>query len=87
VRRFELEHDLIVNALSNEVSSIGAGGGSLVTVSDVGELRVGPGSAGAEPGPACYGIGGEQPTMTDACLLIGIIDPEGFAGGRMSLKP
>ncbi|MCH6172002.1 hydantoinase/oxoprolinase family protein [Pseudonocardia alaniniphila] len=84
---FELEHDLVVNALSNEVSSIGAGGGSLVTISDVGELRVGPGSAGADPGPACYGLGGEQPTMTDACLLIGIIDPDGFAGGRMSLQP
>ncbi|NWJ71075.1 hydantoinase/oxoprolinase family protein [Pseudonocardia sp. ICBG1122] len=84
---FELEHDLIVNALSNEVSSIGAGGGSLVTISEVGELRVGPGSAGADPGPACYGIGGTQPTMTDACLLIGIIDPDGFAGGRMTLQP
>ncbi|GAA4550997.1 hydantoinase/oxoprolinase family protein [Pseudonocardia xishanensis] len=83
---FELEHDLIVNALSNEVSSIGAGGGSLITIGEVGELRVGPGSAGADPGPACYGIGGEQPTMTDACLLIGIIDPDGFAGGRMTLK-
>jgi N-methylhydantoinase A len=84
---FELEHDLIVNALSNEVSSIGAGGGSLVTINDVGELKVGPGSAGADPGPACYGVGGDQPTMTDACLLIGIIDPDGFAGGRMTLNP
>jgi N-methylhydantoinase A len=82
---FELEHDLIVNALSNEVSSIGAGGGSLVTINAVGELKVGPGSAGAYPGPACYGTGGIQPTMTDACLLIGVIDPDAFAGGRMSL--
>lgn len=84
---FELEHDLVVNALSNEVSSIGAGGGSLVTSSTAGELKVGPGSAGADPGPACYGMGGEQPTMTDACLLMGILDPDGFAGGRMSLQP
>lgn len=84
---FELEHDLIVNALSNEISSIGAGGGSLVTIDSVGELKVGPGSAGAEPGPACYGLGGDQPTMTDACLLIGILDPSGIAGGRMTLDP
>ncbi|WP_031468460.1 hydantoinase/oxoprolinase family protein [Sciscionella sediminilitoris] len=84
---FELEHDLIVNALSNEVSSIGAGGGSLVTINHAGELNVGPGSAGADPGPACYGLGGSQPTTTDTCLLMGIIDPDGFAGGRMKLDP
>jgi len=84
---FELEHDLIVNALSNEISSIGAGGGSLVTVDASGELKVGPGSAGADPGPACYGLGGKQPTTTDTCLLMGIIDPDGFAGGRMRLNP
>jgi N-methylhydantoinase A len=84
---FELEHDLIVNALSNEVHSIGAGGGSLVTISQAGELQVGPGSAGADPGPACYNKGGEQPTTTDTFLLMGIIDPDGFAGGRMKLYP
>ncbi|MEU0513432.1 hydantoinase/oxoprolinase family protein [Amycolatopsis sp. NPDC006125] len=84
---FELEHDLIVNALSNEISSIGAGGGSLVTINAAGELKVGPGSAGADPGPACYGIGGTQPATTDTCLLMGIIDPDGFAGGRMKLDP
>ncbi|MBB4689205.1 hydantoinase/oxoprolinase family protein [Amycolatopsis jiangsuensis] len=84
---FELEHDLIVNALSNEISSIGAGGGSLVTINAAGELKVGPGSAGADPGPACYGLGGTQPTTTDTCLLMGIIDPDGFAGGRMKLDP
>ena len=82
---FQLEHDLIVNALSNEVSSIGAGGGSLVTISAAGEVQVGPGSAGANPGPACYGKGGTQPTTTDTCLMMGIIDPGGFAGGRMKL--
>jgi N-methylhydantoinase A len=82
---FQLEHDLIVNALSIEVSSIGAGGGSLITISGAGELQVGPGSAGADPGPACYGKGGSAPAMTDACLLIGIIDAGGFAGGRMKL--
>lgn len=84
---FELEHDLIVNALSNEVSSIGAGGGSLVTISQAGELQVGPGSAGADPGPACYHKGGTEPTTTDTCVLMGIIDADGFAGGRMKLHP
>jgi N-methylhydantoinase A len=84
---FELEYDLVVNALSNEISSIGAGGGSIVTVGPTGELQVGPGSAGADPGPACYGLGGTVPTTTDTCLLMGIVDPDGFAGGRMKLDP
>jgi N-methylhydantoinase A len=82
---FELEHDLIVNALSSEISSIGAGGGSIVSINTTGEVRVGPESAGADPGPACYGRGGHSPTMTDACLLMGILDPAGFAGGEMQL--
>lgn len=82
---FELEYDLVVNALSNEISSIGAGGGSLVGVGPTGELQVGPGSAGADPGPACYGLGGVAPTTTDTCLLMGVVDPDGFAGGRMKL--
>ncbi|QJU54131.1 hydantoinase/oxoprolinase family protein [Herbiconiux sp. KACC 21604] len=82
---FEIEHDLIINALSTEVSSVGAGGGSLVTVSSSGGILVGPGSAGAEPGPACYGRGGTEPTVTDAALLIGILDPAGFAGGEFEL--
>ena len=82
---FELEHDLIVNALSIEVASIGAGGGSVVSISSAGELTVGPGSAGADPGPACYGRGGQEPTLTDVCLLMGIIDSDRFAGGRVRL--
>ncbi|NIL78355.1 hydantoinase/oxoprolinase family protein [Rhodococcus sp. B10] len=84
---FELEHDLLVNALSNEVTAIGAGGGSLVTIDAAGELKVGPGSAGSDPGPACYGTGGTQPATTDTCLLMGVIDPDGFAAGRMKLDP
>lgn len=84
---FALEHDLIVNALSNDISSIGAGGGSLVAVSPSGDITVGPRSAGADPGPACYGRGGLQPTMSDVCVLAGLIDPDGFAGGRMKLDP
>ena len=82
---FELEHDLIVNALSNDISSIGAGGGSIVAISPSGDITVGPESAGAAPGPACYGHGGRQATMTDICLLGGILDPDGFAGGKMKL--
>ncbi|SFP81196.1 hydantoinase/oxoprolinase family protein [Amycolatopsis rubida] len=84
---FELEHDLVVNALANDVSAIGAGGGSLVTIGNTGEIQVGPGSAGSTPGPACYGRGGTQPTTTDTCLLIGIIDPGTFAGGELALDP
>ena len=84
---FLLEHDLIVNALSNEVDSIGAGGGSLVTVSPRGEVLVGPGSAGADPGPACYGKGGTQPATTDTLVMMGVIDPSSFAGGRITLDP
>jgi N-methylhydantoinase A len=84
---FELEHDLIINALSTEISSVGAGGGSIVSISPFGDVAVGPASAGADPGPACYGRGGTAPTLTDACLLIGILDPDGFAGGELRLHP
>ncbi|TDJ61756.1 MAG: hydantoinase/oxoprolinase family protein [Proteobacteria bacterium] len=82
---FEIEHDLIVNALSIDISSIGAGGGSLIAISTTGDITVGPESAGVEPGPACYGRGGTRPTMTDICVLAGLIDPGGFAGGKMPL--
>lgn len=82
---FELEHDLLINALSNEVVSLGAGGGSLIGVNAAGELTVGPGSAGADPGPACYGKGGTLPTVTDACLLGGIIRSDAFLAGGMRL--
>jgi N-methylhydantoinase A len=84
---FELEHDLIINALSTEISSVGAGGGSIVSISASGDVVVGPASAGSDPGPACYGRGGTQPTVTDAALLMGILDPDGFAGGALGLDP
>ncbi|MFZ2175446.1 MAG: hydantoinase/oxoprolinase family protein, partial [Rhodococcus sp. (in: high G+C Gram-positive bacteria)] len=83
----ELEHDLVVNTLSNEISAIGAGGGSIVTINGAGDLLVGPGSAGANPGPACYGLGGAHPTTTDTCLLMGIVDGQNFAGGQLTLDP
>ncbi|HVW18442.1 MAG TPA: hydantoinase/oxoprolinase family protein [Solirubrobacteraceae bacterium] len=82
---FSLEHDLVINALATEVASVGAGGGSIVSISPSGDVHVGPQSAGAVPGPACYGRGGEQPTVSDACLLMGILDADGFAGGQMRL--
>jgi N-methylhydantoinase A len=68
-----------------EMVEIGAGGGSVAAVDGIGRLTVGPESAGAQPGPACYGQGGERPTVTDADVLLGRIDPRDFAGGRMDL--
>jgi N-methylhydantoinase A/oxoprolinase/acetone carboxylase beta subunit len=68
-----------------DVSTIGAGGGSIAWLDAAGGLRVGPRSAGAEPGPACYGRGGDQATVTDASLLLGYLDPARFAGGSLAL--
>ena len=70
-----------------EMVEIGAGGGSIAGVDAMRRLRVGPASAGAEPGPACYGRGGERATVTDANLVLGKLDPERFAGGRIALQP
>jgi N-methylhydantoinase A len=68
------------------IESIGAGGGSIVWVDEQSQtLRVGPASAGAQPGPACYGRGGEQPTVTDANVLLGRYNPDNFLGGRLEL--
>jgi N-methylhydantoinase A len=68
-----------------DVTSIGAGGGSIAWVDDGGALRIGPESAGANPGPVCYGRGGTRPTVTDANLLLGYINPGGLLGGQMTL--
>ena len=68
-----------------DVNSVGAGGGSIAWVDDGGRLRVGPQSAGADPGPACYGKGGTEPATTDAHIVIGTIRPGAFLGGRMTL--
>ena len=70
---------------SVDIRSIGAGGGSIAWVDPGGLLRVGPESAGADPGPACYGRGGTRPTVTDAALMLGYIDPDNFLGGAMKL--
>lgn len=68
-----------------DIHSIGAGGGSIVSVDEGARLLVGPASAGSFPGPVCYGQGGEDPTITDALLLLGVMDEEHFLGGKMKL--
>ena len=68
-----------------DLTEIGAGGGSIAWVDSGGALRVGPRSAGASPGPACYGLGGDEPTITDANLVLGRLDAAAFAGGEMPL--
>lgn len=68
-----------------DARSVGSGGGSIAWLDDAGLLHVGPQSAGATPGPACYGLGGTAPTVTDAALVLGYIDPAFFLGGRMRL--
>src|SRR5437879_1809822 len=69
-----------------EVDTIGAGGGSIAYVDSGGQFQVGPRSAGADPGPCCYGKGGGEPTATDCELVLGRIDPAGFLGGRLQLR-
>ncbi len=69
------------------VSSIGAGGGSIAWLDSVGVLKVGPRSAGADPGPACYGRGATEPALSDAFLLCGFLNPDNFVGGRLRLHP
>ena len=64
-----------------DVKSVGAGGGSTAWLDDAGGLKVGPQSAGARPGPACYGLGGTEPTVTDAAVVLGYLNPASFAGG------
>jgi N-methylhydantoinase A len=70
---------------SVDIRSVGAGGGSIAWIDGGGVLHVGPQSAGASPGPVCYGLGGTQPTVTDACLVLGYIDPGYFLDGTMQL--
>ena len=74
------------NVPAVDVHSIGAGGGSIAWVDEKGILRVGPRSAASRPGPACYGFGGTEPTVTDADVVLGYINPEYFAGGEIKLN-
>jgi N-methylhydantoinase A len=83
--RFRKGSGLPVRIPVIEMVEIGAGGGSIAETDSMGRIAVGPASAGADPGPACYGRDGRQPTVTDADLALGRIDPAAFAGGRMRL--
>jgi N-methylhydantoinase A len=89
---YKLEHTRIepghpVQVPVVDIVEIGSGGGSIARIDERGILRVGPESAGSTPGPACYGRGGTQPTLSDAILTLGIFDPATFAGGSMHLDP
>src|SRR5438105_1276562 len=83
--RFKAGSGLPVKIPVVELLEIGAGGGSIARVDSLGLLKVGPDSSGADPGPACYGRGGTEPTVTDADLLLGYLDPAFFLGGRLML--
>src|SRR4029453_14815260 len=83
--RFKKGSGLPIRVPVIEMIEIGAGGGSLPRSDLLGLLKVGPDSAGADPGPACYAQGGREPTVTDADLVLGYLDPEFFLGGRMRL--
>lgn len=85
VHRFKRGSGLPIRAPVIDMIEIGAGGGSIARVDSLGLLKIGPDSAGADPGPACYGQGGAAPTVTDANLLLGFLDPDYFLGGRMTL--
>jgi N-methylhydantoinase A len=85
VYRFKKGSGLPVKASVIEMIEIGAGGGSIAGVGPLGLPKVGPRSAGSEPGPACYGKGGTEPTVTDADLILGYLDPDFFLGGKMQL--
>jgi N-methylhydantoinase A len=86
VYRFKKGSGLPVKVPVIDMIEIGAGGGSIARIDALGLLKVGPDSAGADPGPACYGRGGTQPTVTDADLLLGYLDPDFFLGGTMKLE-
>jgi N-methylhydantoinase A len=85
VGRFRKGSGLPLRIPAIEMVEIGAGGGSLAQVDTLGRIAVGPESAGADPGPACYGRGGDRPAVTDANLVLGRYDPQRFAGGTMRL--
>jgi N-methylhydantoinase A len=85
--RFRKGSGMAISIPVIEMVEIGAGGGSIAKVDQLRQIRVGPRSAGSSPGPACYGLGGSEPTVTDADLALGRIDPHDFAGGEMTLMP
>ena len=84
---WNIEFNIVISFPSVDVTAIGAGGGSIARIDEGGVLKVGPESAGARPGPACYGQGGTQPTATDANLVLGRIGAETRLAGRVALHP
>lgn len=84
-KRFAEGSGLPIRITTIDLIEIGAGGGSIAYQDKLGLLKVGPESAGSEPGPACYGLGGEQPTVTDANLILGYLNPDFFAGGTVQI--
>jgi N-methylhydantoinase A len=82
-----LEHGLVMTMPAVDVQSVGSGAGSIIALDSLGTLHVGPESAGSQPGPACYGRGGQRPALTDACVHLGILQPDLFAGGAIQLDP
>ena len=82
---YEIEFGIPIQIPMLDIRTMGAGGGSIAWIDKGGMLRVGPQSAGAQPGPACYGRGGEEPTVTDANVVLGRINPSNFLGGEMGL--
>jgi N-methylhydantoinase A len=86
IQRFKKGSGLPIQVPVVDLMEIGAGGGSIARMSKMGLLQVGPESAGADPGPACYGRSGEDPTVTDADLVLGYLDPNYFLGGSMPLR-
>jgi N-methylhydantoinase A/oxoprolinase/acetone carboxylase beta subunit len=87
VSRFRRGSGLPIRIPALDLIEIGAGGGSIARVDGLGTLAIGPESAGAEPGPACYARGGGEPTVTDADLVLGYLSAEAFLGGAMALEP
>ncbi len=85
--RFKKGSGLILKVPAIDMIEIGAGGGSIAYVDPMGLMKVGPQSAGADPGPACYGLGGTEPTVSDADLVLGLLNPDYFLGGEMALDP
>jgi len=87
LQRFKKGSGLPVRLPTVDLIEIGAGGGSIAHVDATGLLKVGPHSAGSKPGPACYGLGGTRPTVTDAALLMGYLDPTGNLSGAVQIRP
>src|SRR5699024_2605357 len=85
VHRFKKGSGLPILITTIDLIEIGAGGGSIASIDELGLLKIGPQSAGSNPGPACYNLGGDDPTVTDANILLGYLNSEFFLGGKMKI--